>query len=284
MTQEANPGLIYLEKVRLSFPHLAAPHASAPGATPKYSGDFIMDPTHPGFAAIYAAWQAKAVEKFGGQADAIIQFINADRKLRAYGYGEEAIDKNTMAPYAGYPGMVFVKANNAVQPALFDENGTQLMDARKFYGGCYVNVQVQPWIQDNQHGRGFRCELVGIQFHSDGEAFGVAPVDPNTLFGAVPGAPAPVAPGVGGPAPAAPAPAQYVPPAGGVSPAAPAPGVQAPGGYDPGMYPAPAATPVAPAGAPPALGVPGQPAPAAPAPVAPAPGVPGQPPGYPPQQ
>ena len=224
--EEANPGLVYIEKVRLSFPHLAAPHASAEGAVPKFSGDFIMEPNHPGYAAFWAAVQAKALEKFGAQADATLQYINADRKLRAYGSGEECIDQKTMTPYAGYPGNVFVKANNAVQPAMFDAAGTQLMDARMFYGGCYVNVQVQPWMQDNAHGKAVRCELVGVQFHSDGEAFGVAPVDPNSLFGAVAGAPAAIAPGV---APVA------------------QPGVaQPPGGYNPAAYPAaPGVAPVA---------------------------------------
>lgn len=272
MSQDTNPGLVYLEKVRLSFPHLAAAHASAQGAVAKFSGDFIMDPAHPGFAQAYAAWSAKATEKFGAQADPIMQFIATDRKLRAYGSGEECIDKNTMQPYAGYPGQVYLKANNGIQPAMFDANGSQLLDARKFYGGCYVNAQIQPWVQDNAHGRAFRCELVGIQFHSDGEAFGVAPIDPASLFGAIPGAPAAIAPGV--------MPAMAPPPGLGLpaAPAAPAPvipGVQAPGGYDPALYPAPVAQPVAPV-APEALGVPGIAQPMAPppgVPVAQAPGI-----------
>jgi len=286
MTQEANPGLVYLERVRLSFPHLAAPHASAQGSAPKYSGDFIMEPTHPGYAAFMAQVQAKALEKWGAQTDAILQFIGTDRKLRCYGAGEEVINSQTMQPFDGYPGNIYIKANNAIQPALFDEAGTQLLDARKFYGGCYVNVQIQPWIQDNQHGRAVRCELVGVQFHSDGEAFGAAPIDPTTLFGAVPGAPAAIAPGVAGTVPAGtqvPAPTTPGAVVPGVAPGAPA----APGGYDPTQYAAPPAAapqPAAPApaapGAPPALG----PAPTAPAAVAPAaaPGVPA--PGYPPQQ
>ena len=280
MSQEANPGLIFLEKVRLSFPHLAAPHASAVGATPKFSGDFIMEPNHPGYAQFHAMVQAKALEKLGAQTNAILQFIQQDRKLRSYGVGEECIDKSTLQPYLGYPGHVFVKANNAVQPAMFDAAGTQLMDARMFYGGCYVNVQIQPWIQDNTHGRAVRCELVGIQFHSDGESFGVAPVDPNSLFGAVPGAPAAIAPGVApvvpGVAPVAQppvgvAPVGYPPASPGVVPAVAAPGVAPatappvtqpggvqPGGYDPALYPAPTAQPPG-AAAPvqPNLGVPG---------------------------
>ena len=275
--QNQERGLIFLEKVRLSFPHLAAPQASTLGGEPKFKADFIMEPTHPGYAAFHARVQELALTQWGEQATAILQWINNDRKMRSYGAGEECIDKNTMQPYKGYPGMVYIKANNAQQPVLFNADGQRAMDARQFYGGCYVNVQVQPWLQDNQHGRAVRCELVGVQFHSDGEAFGVAPVDPTTLFNPVPGAPAAIAPGVmPGQAPAQPMPGQPMP--GQPVQPAPNPAAQAPGGYDPSLYPAQQPAPLAPQGAPAALGVPGQqPAPQG----APTPGIT---PGYPPQQ
>ena len=62
------------------------------------------------------------------------------------------------------------------------------------YGGCRVNAAVKPWLQDNKHGRGIRCDLIAVQFAADDTPFGEGAVDASNLFGAVAGAPA-AAPG-----------------------------------------------------------------------------------------
>ena len=62
--------------------------------------------------------------------------------------------------------------------------------ARKMYGGCRVNAAVKPWLQENKHGRGIRCDLIAVQFASDDTAFGEGAVDASNLFGAVAPAPA----------------------------------------------------------------------------------------------
>jgi hypothetical protein len=60
--------------------------------------------------------------------------------------------------------------------------------ARKMYGGCRVNAAVKPWLQENKHGRGIRCDLVAVQFAGDDTPFGEGAVDASNLFGAVAGA------------------------------------------------------------------------------------------------
>lgn len=276
MSQEI-PGLIYLPNVRLSFPHLAVAHKSGPEAPAKFSADFIMDATNPGWEAFFAQVQQLANDAWGAQAANVLQWIYSEKRARCFGSGEECIDKNTMQPYVGYPGKVFIKANNDAQPALFGADGNRLMDAVKLYGGCFVNAQIKPWLQDNVHGKAVRCELVGVQFNADGEAFGAAPIDPNSLFKPVAGAPAPTMPGAPAaqgyaPPPGAPAmapPPGYAPPA-----APPAPAQQAPqyappaapqqfappvgGGYNPAQYPAPAAGAPAVPGINPQTGLPNQ--------------------------
>jgi len=62
--------------------------------------------------------------------------------------------------------------------------------ARKMYGGCRVNAAVKPWLQENKHGRGIRCDLIAVQFFADDTPFGEGAVDASNLFGAVAGAPA----------------------------------------------------------------------------------------------
>lgn len=209
--------IIYLSNVRLSFPHLAEARAATdnPGAPKKFSADFIMPQTHPGFAQFFAEVGKLTAEKWGEHAANVVAIINGDRKLRCYGNGAEKIDKKTFKPYSGYDGMVFIAASrDATQPPQMIQSDGSGVDpantmayqalARKMYGGCYVNAAVRPWLQDNKHGRGIRCDLVAIQFHADGEPFGEGVADASNLFGAV-AAPAATVPGFGAPAAAMPA-------------------------------------------------------------------------------
>ena len=53
-----------------------------------------------------------------------------------------------------------------------------------------MNVAIKPWLQDNTHGRGVRCDLVAVQFAGDDAAFGEGSVDASGMFGAVQGQPA----------------------------------------------------------------------------------------------
>jgi len=53
-----------------------------------------------------------------------------------------------------------------------EENG-------KPYAGCYVNMSIRLWAQDNQFGKRVNAQLRAVQFVKDGEAFGDKPVDPQ---------------------------------------------------------------------------------------------------------
>jgi hypothetical protein len=206
---------IYLSDVVLSFPSIVEPRA--PGENPngikKYSGDFIMLQTHPGFAEFWKRVNELALDKWKEHTAAVMQMIQNDRKARCYGAGQEKINKKTFLPYEGYVGNVFISANNEKMPQMIQSNGEPVDPlntmacaalARKLYGGCKVNVAVKPWIQDNTHGRGIRCDLIAIQFAGDGTPFGEAPADAAPLFGAVAGQAQPAQAPVGAGMPAAP--------------------------------------------------------------------------------
>lgn len=222
---QVNDQLIYLQNVRLSFPHLVEPHVpkEQPNAKPKFSGDFIMAPNHPAIAQLMQRLGQLAVNAWGEHANAVMALIQQDRRNRCYGQGEEKIDKKTFQPLKGYAGNVYLTANNDRQPQMIALDGqpvdpTNTMAAmalaRKLYGGCYVNVAVKPWAQNNTFGRAFRCDLVAIQFAADGEAFGEGSMDVTGVFGAVAeqaaaqpvlqGGVMPAAPSFGAPAAAAP--------------------------------------------------------------------------------
>ena len=212
--------IIFLSNVRLSFPHLAEPQRQINEQTGKervsYNCEFIMPQDHAGFQQFMQKYGALAMEKWKEHANTVMQMIQGDRKTRCYGRGEEKVNKKTFQPYDGYAGHVFITAGRDSQPQVIQADGQPIDPTntmayqqltRKMYGGCRVNAAVKPWLQDNKHGRGIRCDLIAIQFAGDDTAFGEGAVDASGMFGAVAGAPA----GMFAPA-AAPAPAMPLPP------------------------------------------------------------------------
>lgn len=207
--------LIFLSNVRLSFPHLAEPQRKVSPETGKervsYSGDFIMAPDHPGFKQFMAKVNDMALVKWKEHAGTVMSMINADRKLRCYGDGSQKVNSKTFQTYDGYAGQVFITAGRDQPPQIIQPDGTPVDPTnsmayqaltRNMYGGCRVNVAVKPWLQENKHGRGVRCDLVAVQFAGDDKAFGEGAVDASSMFGAVAAA-APAAPSFFGAAPAA---------------------------------------------------------------------------------
>ena len=187
---------IFLTNVRLSFPHLAEPHAPGnnPNAVKKYSADFLMSPDDAGYKKFMEEYAKLALEKWGDQSSQVMQMIQSERKLRCFGQGNEKVNKKTFQPYDGYADMVYIGANRDQMPQMIQADGqpvdgTNTMayqnEARKMYGGCYVNVALRPWLQDNQYGKGVRCDLVAVQFAKDGEAFGEGTPDASGMFGQV---------------------------------------------------------------------------------------------------
>ena len=227
-------GLVYLSNVRLSFPHIAAPKAQTDGGVPKYGADFLMPPNDPGFAKFLEVANALAFAKWKEQTNAVLQMIWSDRKARAMGQGQEKVNKTTLKMYDGYEGMVYISAYKDKMPQIIKADGTPVdpantmecqAEARKMYGGCRVNAVVKPWIQENKHGRGIRCDFVAIQFFADDTPFGEGNIDASNLFGAAPtAAPAgiPGMPNFGAPAaPPMPGLPNFAAPAFGAPPAAP---------------------------------------------------------------
>jgi len=202
--------VIFLSNVRLSFPHLIEPQKQVSPETGKerisYNGDFIMPPDHAGFAQFMQRYGAMAAEKWKEHAAVILQMAMANKKLRCFGPGEEVINTKTFAIYKGYEGNFYLScASDKDHPPVIvkrDANGlaqpTHDMErqeaAKRFYGGCIVNVAVSAWLQDNAGGRAPRCNLHAIEFVRDGEPLGdgAAAADIASMFAGV-AAPAPAA-------------------------------------------------------------------------------------------
>ena len=195
--------IVFLSNVRLSFPHLVEPQKRvSPEGKERvsYSADFIMPKDHAGWQQFVTKINEMALAKWKEHAAQVMNMINADRKLRCYGDGNQKVNSKTFQPYDGYAGNMYITAGRDNPPQIIQPDGSPI-DAsntmayqaltRKMYGGCRVNVAVKPWLQENKHGRGIRADLVAVQFAGDDKAFGEGAVDASSMFAPVQAAPAP---------------------------------------------------------------------------------------------
>ena len=190
--------IIYLSNVRLSFPHIVEPQRTMNEQTGKekisYNSEFIMPMDHVGLQQFLKAYAALALDKWKDNANAVMGMIQNERRLRCFGRGEEKVNKKTFQPYDGYAGNAYITVGRDTPPQLIAADGNPVdaantmafqATARTLYGGCYVNAAIKPWLQDNQYGRGVRCDFVAIQFAGNGEPFGAGATDVSGIFGAV---------------------------------------------------------------------------------------------------
>jgi len=190
--------IIFFQNVRLSFPSLTEPNTSVPNAKPKYAASFLMETGEPKLQEFMGRINELGTAKWKEHTQQVMGVINNDRRLRCFSKGEENVNQKTFQVYDGYEGKFVISANNERMPQMIKPDGTPIdpnntmeaqQVARSMYAGCMVNVALQPWLQDNQHGRAVRCSLVAIQFNADGEAFGEGTPDLSGVFGAAQQAP-----------------------------------------------------------------------------------------------
>lgn len=160
---------VTLKNVRLSFPHLFEPQASDNG-DPKYNATFIIEPGSANAKALAAAVDAVAKEKWKDKAEGILGVLAKADKIC---YRKHPKTNGSGDVYAGFEDMHFVSASDKARPTVVDRDKTPLTAADgKPYGGCYVNVVLDVWAQDNAYGKRVNANLKAVQFTRDGDAFG----------------------------------------------------------------------------------------------------------------
>lgn len=186
MAEQKKPqreGVVVLENVRLSFPHLKEPSKSTDDGPLKYRATALMDPdTEIGkknIAKLEAAIKKAAAGVWKDKADKVRKALEKDR--RGLRDGDTATNGEGDV-YDGYEGMQFVSATNSKRPKILhrDKSVMELDEiSTKLYGGCYVNMIVSIWATSDKKfgGNGIFASLELVQFRRDGEPFGAAPVD-----------------------------------------------------------------------------------------------------------
>jgi hypothetical protein len=162
---------IKLKNVRIAFcQHLFVAGAISATDKPAFSSTFILQKDDPQNASIKKVIEAVAVEKWAAKSSAILKSLMASGDV-CYRDGD------TKAQYDGFEGNMYISSRSKSAPGVFDRDRSPLTEASgKPYAGCYVNVSLDVWAQDNNFGKRINTTLKGVQFFGDGDAFvGSAP-------------------------------------------------------------------------------------------------------------
>lgn len=167
-TETATPvGRIMLRDVRLAFPNLFTAATVGGEGEPRYSAMLILPPDHPQMAEIKAKMLAIAKDKWKDKAQAMYTTLEKTDKLALH-------DGDTKSQYDGCAGNFFVSAaaQQAARPTVINKDRTPLTEKDGVvYPGCYVNVSIDLWAQDNKYGKRINAQLRGVQFLRDGDSF-----------------------------------------------------------------------------------------------------------------
>ena len=174
---------VQLKDVRLSFPDLWKPGKPLnPTDTPKFGGQFIIEPGSENEKIIKAAMVAEAQGMFGPNWQAIVSAMEKSKKC--FRRGDDNLD-NSGAIRLGYEGKMYIVARNKSKPAIVgakaknaDGSWNYLTEADgKPYGGCYVNAKlnIKAMKAKEQIPNQIYATLEAVQFVRDGESFGSGP-------------------------------------------------------------------------------------------------------------
>lgn len=160
---------VVLSNVRLAFSKIWEPEQFNGTGEPACSGAFLMDPNTPHGQAnikkVQEAMKAVAIEKWKDKAAATLKALGAKSDLCLHDGAEKS-------EYDGFEGMLFVTARNKARPTVVDSDKSPLTQADgKPYSGCYVNVSLDVWAQDNKFGKRINAKLIAVQFKADGPSF-----------------------------------------------------------------------------------------------------------------
>jgi hypothetical protein len=161
--------IIKLTNVRLAFPSLFEAKAVAGEGEPKFSAAFVIEPGSANAKLLAATQEAVAKEKWGAKAAGVLSELKSKGRTS---YKESALSKDGEV-YDGFEGMHSFNASNSARPNVIDKDTTPLTAADgKPYGGCYVDISVDVWAQDNSWGKRINAKLRWVQFRGDGDSFG----------------------------------------------------------------------------------------------------------------
>lgn len=166
---------ILIKNVRASYLHIFKPWAMNPGEKAKYSGKFLLPKT-----THKAEIQALGQHLVKMCTEAFKAKIPTDKLFLRDGDASGKPEQE---------GHFVVSASEDKKPNTINKDRSDVTeDMDILYSGCYVNVLIRPWPQNNSWGKRVNANLLAVQFVRDGERFsGVARPDVSSVFDDVSG-------------------------------------------------------------------------------------------------
>lgn len=164
-------GIIKILNVRASYPHLDRPYAGDDGGEPKFSIVGLAD------KATHQEVKEACVE--------VIDDLKKANKNAKVAKDKLFIKNGDDSDKEECEGMWTISARETKRPKVRDGNGDLLeVDeiADTIYPGCYVDIIIRPWFQDNSFGKRVNANLLSVKFRDDGEQFGEGRVDDDDLW------------------------------------------------------------------------------------------------------
>jgi hypothetical protein len=158
---------VVLKRARIAFAKIWEPEQFGGQGEPACSGSFILDPKAQKAEVdkMIAAINEVAKEKWKDKAADMLKTLKAKGDICLH-------DGATKSEYDGFAGNVFVSARNKVRPVVVDKNKSPLTQADgRPYSGCFVNVSLDIWAQENKYGKRINAKLLAVQFEDEGLAF-----------------------------------------------------------------------------------------------------------------
>jgi len=166
-----------LPNVRCSFLVLGEPEDYDGNKKFRWSATALIPYDSPLRKQVETGLLAVAVEKWEKKGAAVYENCMADPKASCWLDGKRK-------DYDGYEGHMALTAHRYLdkgRPLVMDKDKSPIYRADNslyegkagiIYSGCFVNMQVEFWAQNNTNGKGLRCTLLGIQKYRDGDSFG----------------------------------------------------------------------------------------------------------------
>lgn len=163
-------GMIKIENVRFSFPHLDKP----------YAGKKVDANSKPKFGIVSMLSKKTHVEA----KDLInerIKELMAEAKVAKLPPKDKFLRNGDDEKEEVYEGHWIVSAREERQPAVRNRKGVLITDPKEIgdliEGGYWGHVLIRPWFQNNDYGQKVNAGLSGVQHIRDDETFGEGRVD-----------------------------------------------------------------------------------------------------------
>ena len=164
------------DPVRIAFLHIwhkrpGMKNADGSQSPDKFEATAILKPGGANEKAVKDAIAEVAAEAYGKDwRDLYDEFADDQKGLRK---GNLKRSKDNLI-YDGFENMVYVTAKSDERAGVYNHNGAVLTeDDGKPYSGCYSDMNIEVWALKKQGvKKRIVCDLKGIRFREDGDAFG----------------------------------------------------------------------------------------------------------------